>query len=157
MNLRFPIFHHKPHPTTIPWNLVELAYSVYAAEHGQVESLKELVASGRFSPDVMDSLVPYWREMCDEVSYLNPELIKAQIKIKQLTEILEKLPKTADGVPLTVGMKVWEVDKINIFCYFVPEGFVASRGWTECYSTYELAQTAQDFLKNPPTNQKEKN
>lgn len=65
----FPIQSHrgaKPHPLKIPWDLAELAYSVYSAQYGRGQSLERLAERGGFGPGEMDEFVPDWRERCSE-------------------------------------------------------------------------------------------
>ena len=65
--------------------------------------------------------------------------------IRELLEVVDKLPKTADGVPVVPGMVTW--------CW-VPEGYIMEahatmengpvRPWTECYSTRQGAEEANN-------------
>ena len=55
----------KPHPTMIPWEIAELAYSVYAAKYGTQQTLQRLSERGGFGPCEMDMYCPDWRERCD--------------------------------------------------------------------------------------------
>ncbi len=54
----------KPHPTQIPWDIADLAYSVYSARYGREQSLEKLAERHGFGPGEMDELLPGWREMC---------------------------------------------------------------------------------------------
>lgn len=77
----FPIQSERgaaPHPTQIPWSLAELAYSVYSAENGKGQSLERLAERGGFYPAEMDSLLPDWRERCDEITTLRARLAEAE-------------------------------------------------------------------------------
>ena len=52
----------KPHPTSIPWAIADLAYSVYSARYGKDQSLERMAERGGFSPGEMDDFLPDWRE-----------------------------------------------------------------------------------------------
>lgn len=54
-----------PFPTSIPWHIAELAYSVYGAKHGTSQSLERLAERGGFAPSEMDQYLPDWRARCD--------------------------------------------------------------------------------------------
>jgi len=55
----------KPHPTTVPWFVAELAYSRYASKH-ETQTLQRIAERGGFSAAEMDSFLPDWRERCSE-------------------------------------------------------------------------------------------
>lgn len=56
----------KPHPLSIPWDIAELAYSVYSARYGRSQSLGRLAERGGFGPGEMDLFLPDWRERCEK-------------------------------------------------------------------------------------------
>lgn len=60
----FPIMrqpnYHSPHPTTIPWSIAEMAYSVYRNRYSSEQSLQNLADRGGFGPGEMDTLLPNW-------------------------------------------------------------------------------------------------
>lgn len=79
----------KPHPTSIPWSIADLAYSVYSASYGREQSLERLAERGGFGPEEMDVLVPNWRVLCsDSVKFL-----------EQANELAEALKLIADKHP----------------------------------------------------------
>lgn len=68
MDKRFPIqtssrYSGPPHPTSIPWHVADLAYSVYARRYGRSQSLERLAERGGFGPCEMDDFLPNWREL----------------------------------------------------------------------------------------------
>lgn len=64
----------RAHPTTIPWSVADLAYSVYSKKYGHRQSLKKLAVRGGFWSGEMDELLPDWRERCSEITALRAEL-----------------------------------------------------------------------------------
>lgn len=55
---------HAPHPTTIPWSVAELAYSVYATKYGGAgQSLERVNQRGGFAPSELDMFLPNWRQL----------------------------------------------------------------------------------------------
>lgn len=67
INRMFPIQQQDgaaPHPLLIPWNIAELAYSVYSARFGNGQSLERLADRGGFGPGEMDMFLPGWRDKC---------------------------------------------------------------------------------------------
>ena len=70
---------------------------------------------------------------------------------KRLQAIVDKLPKTADGVPIVPGRRVWQTPgdwygvKMSMtagpYCTTFPE-------WDEVYSTREAAEAAADAAKS---------
>ena len=76
---------------------------------------------------------------------------KLQVRVAELEAIIEKMDKTADGVPLAYGDKVywWEDYQVQwaYFRFIGPDGFEVqhvsgARAWPHndfCYSTQELA------------------
>jgi len=67
----------KPHPTSIPWSVADLAYSIYAAQYGRSQSLERLAERGGFGAGEMDMFLPDWRDRCSEVAALKAELAEA--------------------------------------------------------------------------------
>lgn len=55
----------RAHPTSIPWEVADLAFSVYAAQYGTGQSLERLAERGGFSPSEMDEFLPDWRKRCE--------------------------------------------------------------------------------------------
>lgn len=68
----------KPHPTSIPWSIADLAYSVYSARYGHGQSLEGLAQRGGFGAREMDEFVPDWRERSSEVTELRNRLAEAE-------------------------------------------------------------------------------
>lgn len=60
-----------PHLLKIPWEVAELAYSVYAGRYGTDQSLKRLAKRGGFAPSEMDDFLPDWRKRCEYILSLN--------------------------------------------------------------------------------------
>lgn len=54
------------HPLRVPWEVAELAYSMYTGRHGKGQSLERLAERGGFAPSEMDEFVPDWRERCEK-------------------------------------------------------------------------------------------
>jgi hypothetical protein len=89
----FPIQSQRgsaPHPTRIPWEVADLAYSVYSARHGKSQSLELLAERGGFGPIEMDDLLPGWRERCDKLSLLTADLAAKDQRIEELAKQLRK-------------------------------------------------------------------
>ncbi len=66
----FPIQSQRgaaPHPLQIPWEVAELAYSVYSARYGRSQSLERLAERGGFGPGEMDDFLPDWRDRCSKM------------------------------------------------------------------------------------------
>jgi hypothetical protein len=61
------------HPLRIPWNVAELAYSVYRSKYGSSQSLERLAERGGFYPSEMDEFLPDWRERSSEEERLRRE------------------------------------------------------------------------------------
>ena len=74
MTKYFPIqaeYGARPHPMQVPWDVAELAYSVYAGLYGKGgQSLERLAERGGFGPSEMDAFLPDWRERCDRIAAL---------------------------------------------------------------------------------------
>ncbi len=89
------------------------------------------------------------------------EVLAAREEIEYLRGVVGKLPKTADGVPIVSGDKVWvwwESDKEGTlsrwFQITVLDTYHVNRGWvvsdngsefepSDCYSTREAAEKAR--------------
>lgn len=95
------------------------------------------------------------REVADAIESPYPylHLNEAASLIRSLCEIVEKLPVTADGVPITPGMKLWtdndgEIESGTITSLYPVNGemMVGCSGWEQaprdCYSTREAALAA---------------
>ena len=81
----------------------------------------------------MGSLNGVIEEFCGHCSYPG--------EAKRLQAIVDKLPKTADGVPVVPGMEVWDLSKPNSFPSKVNGVSAPGVGWYECrYSTREAAE-----------------
>lgn len=103
---QFPIQTQRdapPHPLLIPWEIAELAYSVYASRYGQEQSLGHLAARGGFGPGEMDMFVPGWRGMCShhaEVHKANAALrtenAQLHAQLDALQGVVDKLPREDD-------------------------------------------------------------
>lgn len=74
---RFPIQQHyergddgkvgvAPYPTSIPWHVADLAYSVYSNRYGRDQSLERLAERGGFGPLEMNDFLPNWRELAED-------------------------------------------------------------------------------------------
>lgn len=74
-----------PHPTSVPWEIADLAWSVYSATYGREQTLERLAERGGFYPGEMDTFLPDWRERCDSRA--------------ELRAILECLLKDPYGCP----------------------------------------------------------
>jgi hypothetical protein len=96
---------HAPHPSTIPWSVAELAYSVYAGRYGTGQSLERLAQRGGFGPGEMDLLLPGWRERVGEVVELRGE-------VQRLAGLLEKARR---------ALAVW-VDGFDLHAEEIPYG-----------------------------------
>ena len=90
-----------PHPMLIPWDIAELAYSVYVSQYGRRQSLERLAERGGFSSREMDEFLPDWRERCD--------------RVRQLTQALLDIKGTAQsrmdqkhGAGNPVDLELWE-------------------------------------------------
>lgn len=64
----------EPHPLRIPWEVAELAYSVYAARYGTDQSLEVMAKRGGFGPGEMDIFLPDWRERCSVITKLRADI-----------------------------------------------------------------------------------
>ena len=82
-----------PHPLRVPWDVAELAYSVYAGKYGTSQSLERLAQRGGFAPSEMDIFVPDWRTRCDLVQWLRGQVKRLR---KTLAEIAD-LPTHCGG------------------------------------------------------------
>jgi len=64
-------------------------------------------------------------------------------EIDRLEAIVDKLPKTADGVPVTPGLELWTVHSGTGLPYSITVGSVRYGGiYPDCYSTREAASAA---------------
>ena len=85
----------------------------------------------------------------------NMELRKAADEIDRMQAIVDRLPKTADGVPMYVGMKVWvrcenrpdvafrSFTILDIDGQTVGDVFSRLVKFEDCYSTREAAEKAR--------------
>ena len=53
----------EPHPTSIPWEIADLAYSAYMRKYGKKQPLERIAERGGFYASELDSLLPGWRYM----------------------------------------------------------------------------------------------
>ena len=90
----------------IPWAMHLRAYDAYCKKYGQQRALVEGGCRGGFHVNELDLFIPGWRE---ELS----EMAKLQAEIERLTAIIERIPKTADGVPVCIGMMVYWIEPRN--------------------------------------------
>lgn len=92
-----------------------------------------------------------WQE--DEYSAID-ELREAAAEIERLQAIVSRLPRTADGMPIAPGMKLWTVFDgsdvtVNWFCrghgtgVWLMDTDRGNRTESECYSTREAAEKAR--------------
>lgn len=58
-------------------------------------------------------------------------------EVERLQAIVDKLPKTADGVPVVPGMVVWKSN-----CEPTNVGMLLGTWVCQCYSTHEAAEAA---------------
>lgn len=87
----FPIQSERgadPHPLRIPWDVAELAYSVYSARYGRDQSLERMAERGGFGPSEMDMFLPDWRERVCRIRALEVELSKSKEHAAILLETL---------------------------------------------------------------------
>ena len=87
-----------------------------------------------------------FQQWCEE----NDEL---RARIAKLEAIVEKLPKTADGVPVVPGQDVFDYNRYEVFVRHVEMeafeydddgGKCAFGGIHDCYSTREAAEAAKE-------------
>ena len=87
----------------------------------------------------------------DTIKPLQDQLEQAKADIERLEAIVDKLPKTADGVPITPGMKIWLInqDEGQARFHAVDARDSTIKWWCgncfhpeEFYSTPEAAQAA---------------
>lgn len=77
-----------PHPQSIPWSVAELAYSIYARDHGgRGQSLETVAERGGFYGGEMDILLPDWRERSSEVTRLKSELDAALKALRACNQV----------------------------------------------------------------------
>lgn len=69
-------------------------------------------------------------------------------RLNRLQAIVDKLPKTGDGMPVVPGMEVWVYDDLND-CFpseevevEIPSILLGVEAWSDCYSTKEAAEAA---------------
>jgi hypothetical protein len=77
----------KPHPLQIPWDIAQLAYSVYSSRYGRSQSLERLAERGGFGPCEMDEFLPDWREQC-------AKRLELRIVVQLLLDQIESDPRT---------------------------------------------------------------
>lgn len=101
MSKMFPIQRsytkQKPHPTSIPWEVADLAYSVYSNLYGRDQSLERMAERGGFGAKEMDELLPDWRERCDLI-----------VKLREENEHLEMVVASKQEF---LGKKVWVAER----------------------------------------------
>ncbi len=118
----FPVTSSKgsePHPTKIPWEVSDLAYSVYKSRYGNDQSLEKLANRGGFSAREMDSLLPDWRIRCGLIPMTDPDTgfidnsngnvdvvvagkVVKSINIEALADtIMRRVMKFNDAMPVT--------------------------------------------------------
>ena len=70
-----------------------------------------------------------------------------QAKIAELEDIVDKLPTTADGVPVVPGMEIWHPDGRTgtaSIAYYGRDCFPSYVVAEYCYSTREAAEAAKE-------------
>jgi hypothetical protein len=94
--------------------------------------------------------------MTDRTRY--DELEQLRVRVEELTAIVDKLPKTADGVPITPGMQIWgklgwndEPARATLRGSYLDGYSVGALEWgmnvvpeKEVYSTREAAEAAKE-------------
>lgn len=83
----FPIQSRRgapPHPTRIPWEVADLAYSVYRERYGSSQSLERLAERGGFGPGEMDEFLPDWRARASRYEALR--LIVEEVAARKVTQ-----------------------------------------------------------------------
>lgn len=76
------------------------------------------------------------------------ELVLVAAERDRLRVIANRLPKTADGVPVVPGMTLWRYDDHNGYCAILDiNESLLLESVSECYSTREAAEAA---LKEQP-------
>ena len=96
-----------------------------------------------------DSIGPFLAECADEIDRLTRERDEARA-------VVERLPKTADGVPIFCGNIVfgaWDDAAIVMsveekLVHIKQQGGWFYRGFSECYSTREAAKKARQAQKS---------
>lgn len=72
----------RPYPTKIPWEIAELAYSVYVNDHsGGNQSIEKVAERGGFGPEEMDLFLPDWRERCDTIMMLKLKIVSLETEL----------------------------------------------------------------------------
>jgi hypothetical protein len=79
----------KAFPLRIPWDVAELAYSVYSSRYGTSQSLSRLAERGGFHVSEMDDMLPDWRERCDTIQRQAAELERLRKENECFKEGLE--------------------------------------------------------------------
>lgn len=152
----FPInrgFQYKgpAHPLAIPWELAELAYSVYRDRYGSSQSLERLAMRGGFGPCEMDEFVPDWRERCDVIAALRAERDAALARVKEVEGERDALRKSFIYAINHAGGKVSDecsteflcmgADQIKLYCDKQRSAYAAVKG-----EQMELIQTRAGYL-----------
>jgi hypothetical protein len=98
-------------------------------------------------------LLNSWREQAEEIARLEDLFADSKKRIVVLQDIVDKLPQTADGVPVVPGMKVYAKDPTGYIQGYdvgtnsartdssIPEPTYLQYNW-HCYSTREAAEAA---------------
>jgi hypothetical protein len=92
----------------------------------------------------MDSAGLAWMRSCDE---LTKECFRHKAEIERLRAIVDRLPKTADGVPMVPGLRVWiwfvggKITEAVHSGTDPKQSYWGSALW--CYSTKEAAEEAK--------------
>ncbi len=77
---RFPLQverrYEKDPRGSIPWEIAEQAYLVYASRYGKSQTLERLAERAGFSNGEMDMFLPNWRELSDEKDKEQSQLTK---------------------------------------------------------------------------------
>jgi len=87
-----------PHPTRIPWEIADLAYSVYCSRYGRDQTLERIAERGGFGVGEMDIFLPDWRERCSKMMELQAERDRLQeINSNLRKDLLEKAELRIDA------------------------------------------------------------
>jgi hypothetical protein len=85
-----------------------------------------------------------------DLAMAKSQLEQAQAEIARLREIVERLSKTADGVPMTEGMTAWVpksagvIDEVTMMTAYAMNAIGTPFPAEDCYSTRDAAEKAKD-------------
>lgn len=81
---KFPIGNYG----TIPWDVAQRAYEVYAKKYGTRQTLQRIAERGGFGVDEMDMFLPDWRERVNGWNALLAALKEARAEIVKTKALL---------------------------------------------------------------------